>query len=192
MKIISGESFFMRDQSLRTVLFVLLLSSVFFCGCSDESGADEQIPVNPVNKTVRTVHDHGMILKIITTRSSYRLTDYNLPIKFKFENDGLSREKIPEWRTVEQDNVIVQYAVCPVEGGADDLPETAWKNAPRQTPLENAPRYPLELDPKSSIIVTMPLSFIKELKKPGRYAVRGVMDLKSMDVKSAPLELIIR
>ncbi|MBE6406678.1 MAG: hypothetical protein E7040_11765 [Lentisphaerae bacterium] len=183
----------MRYQSSKIFLPALFLLCALLCGCPGENSEEEmQQPVIPVNKTFTKIQEHGMILKIITTLSSYKMSDYKRTIKFQFENDGLSRVMIAEWRTVEQDNLIVQYAECPEEGGADKLPESAWKNAPRQAPPENAPRYPLELDPRSSVIITVPLSFIKELKKPGRYAVRGVMDLKSMDVKSAPLELIIR
>lgn len=187
----TGSIFSMRYQRQKLVLALFFILPIFFTGCPKKQQEEEQKKIK-VNKSFPKIQQHGMILKVISTRSSYRLKDFNKTVKFQFANEGLSRVLISEWKTVEQDNLKIQYAPCPREGGADSLPENAWKDAPRATLKGDCPRYPLELDPKSSVIITLPLSFIKDLKKPGRYAIRGVMDLESMDVKSAPFELIIR
>ena len=181
----------MKEKFIKIFSPLCLVSACIFSGCG-ENTEEEEKPAIQVNKQFIKIQDHGMELKIITTLVSYRLTDTKATMKFQFINEGLAQVKIPEWKVVERDNIKVQYAECPEEGGAEKLPESAWKDAPRKVVEGDCPRYPLELDPKSSVILTMPLSFIKDLKKPGRYAVRGVMDLTSMDVKSAPLELIIQ
>ena len=181
----------MDHKVIKIFIPLFLIAACFFSGCGENPEEEDQ-PAIQVKKSFIKIQDHGMELKIISTLASYRLADTRATMKFQFINEGLAQVKIPEWQVVERDNIKVQYAECPEEGGAEKLPESAWKDAPRKVVEGDCPRYPLELDPKSSVILTMPLSFIKELKKPGRYAVRGVMDLTSMDVKSTPLELIIR
>lgn len=181
----------MRYQRLIVFLSVLVLLPLLLCGCPGKPQPEKQKKIN-VTKFFPKIQQHGMILKVISTRSSFRMSDYRKTVKFQFANEGLSRTLISEWKIVEGDNLKIQYAECPEEGGADSLPESAWKDSPRSDLKGDCPRYPLELDPRSSVIITLPLSFLKELKKPGRYAIRGVMDLQSLDVKSAPFELIIR
>ena len=181
----------MKYQRLTVFMVVLFILPILLCGCPGKPQPEEQKKIN-VEKSFPKIQEHGMILKVITTRSSFRLSDFNKTVRFQFANEGLSRILISEWKSVEVDNIKMQYAECPEEGGADALPESVWKDAPRPSQKGDCPRYPLELEPKSSVIITLPLSFLKELKKPGRYAIRGVMDLKSLDVKSAPFELIIR
>ena len=170
---------------------MILFIAAILCGCGDDSsdGKKEKIQVN---KLFPKIEDHGMELNIISTLASYRIGDPNPTMKFQFINEGLAVVRIPEWKIVELANLKVQYAECPVEESAEKLPESAWKDSPRTIPSGDCPRYPLELEPKSSVIISVPLSFIKELKSPGRYAVRGVIDLTSMDLKSSPRELIIR
>ena len=53
------------------------------------------------------------------------------------------------------------------------------------------PRYPLELAPNNGVLVDVPLSFIRKLDKPGRYAVKGELDLHSVSAQSAPIEIEI-
>lgn len=180
----------MEQKIFRIPGLVFLIMSSLLCGCGEES--PEEKNVIQVNQTFPKITQHGMELKIISTLVSFRIKDPSPQMKFQFINEGLSRILISEWKVVERENLKVQFAECPEEGGAEKLPESAWKDSPGKVMKGDCPRYPLELEPKSSIILTMPLNFIKELKKPGRYAVRGVMDLTSMDVKSPPVELIIR
>ena len=168
----------------------LFLSLLFFCGCGDEDQQKEN--KIPVAKLFPKIRQHNMVLNVISTRGEYYIAEGAPTMRFQFLNDGLTRVHLPEWKIMEKTNIRIQYAECPEIGGSEKIPEDAWKDSPRKEQAGDIPRYPLELDPKSSIIMELPLSFIGTLKKPGRYAVRGVMDLTSIDVKSAPVELIIR
>lgn len=181
----------MKQKTIICICSVFFLLTFFFSGCGEDTPLEEQ-PGIQVTKNFPKIQDHGMELHVISTLASYRLKDGIPTMKFQFINEGLSRVQIAEWKVVEKDNIKVQYAECPVEGGASKLPENAWKDSPRTISPGDCPRYPLDLDPKSSVIITIPLSFFNDIRKPGRYAVRGVMDLSSMDVKSPPFELIIR
>ncbi|MBR2439389.1 MAG: hypothetical protein IKB25_04270 [Lentisphaeria bacterium] len=180
----------MEQKIFRIPGLVFLIVSSLLCGCGEDSPEEKE--AIQVNQTFPKIQHHGMELKIISTLASFRIKDAAPQITFQFINEGLSRVQIAEWKQVERDNIKVQFAECPMEGGAEKLPEEAWQDSPRKISKGDSPRYPIDLDPKSSVILTMPLSFIRDLKKPGRYAVRGVMDLSSMDVKSSPIELIIR
>lgn len=180
----------MEQKKFRIPGLLFLIICTLLCGCGEDS--QEKKAAIQGNQTFPEILHHGMELKIISTLASFRIKDAAPQITFQFINEGLSRVQIAEWKQVERDNIKVQFAECPEEGGAETLPEEAWQDSPRKVFRGDIPRYPIDLDPKSSVILTMPLSFIRELKKPGRYAVRGVMDLTSLDVKSSPIELIIR
>lgn len=181
----------MEQKIIKTFWLVLLIMSSLLSGCGDDSSPENQEAI-PVNQTFPKIQNHGMELKIISTLASFRISDTAPRMTFQFINEGLSRVQIPEWKHIEWANIKVQYAECPEEGGAEKLPEGVWKDSPRTAVAGDCPRYPIDLDPKSSVILELPLRFIKDLKKPGRYAVRGVMDLTCMDVKSSPMEVIIR
>ncbi len=178
----------MKQNLIYTVF--LMISLIFFSGCGEDGNQSEK--KIPVAKLFPKIQQHNMVLKVISTRGEYYIAEGAPTMRFQFLNDGLTRIHLPEWKILEKNNIRIQYAECPEVGGSLKIPEDAWKDSPRKEQTGDIPRYPLELDPKSSIIMEMPLSFIGTLKKPGRYAVRGVMDLTSIDVKSTPVELIIR
>ena len=59
--------------------------------------------------------------------------------------------------------------------------------------LKNSvPRYPLELAPNNAVLVDVPLLFLRTIEKPGRYAVKGELDLQSVSAQSLPIEIEIR
>ena len=168
-------------------VFVALL----LCGCPDQKKNGDKTII-PASKLYPKITDHGMTLNIISTRGNYYISETAPTMRFQFRNDGLNHVEIPEWKTRERENIRIQYAECPEIGGSVNIPEDFWKESPRTVFPGDCPRFKLELEPKNSIIMELPLKFIGTLKKPGRYAVRGIMDLTSLDVKSVPVELIIR
>lgn len=173
----------------RTALFVF--AAFLLCGCPDQKKKPEKTVI-PAAKLFPKITRHNMTLNVISTRGNYYRAETSPMIRFQFRNDGLSRIEIPEWKTRERENIRIQYAECPEPGGSVSLSEEAWKDSPRTVYPGDCPRYNLELEPKNSIIMELPLKFIGKLNRPGRYAVRGVMDLTSLDVKSSPVELIIQ
>jgi hypothetical protein len=179
-------------------IFLIFLSVLFFslfCGCGEKkkstASKQERLTV-PVSKLYPKIKEHQMNLNIISTRGDYYIAETNPTMRFQFINEGLSRIEIPEWKSRERENIRIQYAECPAQGDSERLKESAWKDSPRTVFPGDCPRYPLTLDPKNSIIMELPLRFIGKLEKPGRYAVRAVLDLTSLDVKSSPVELNIR
>ena len=174
---------------------MLIVLSIFLCGCGEDEKSsqkkEERLTV-PISKLYPKIKEHQMVLNIISTRGNYYISELNPTMRFQFLNEGLSRVEIPEWKARERENIRIQYAVCLKEGDSERLPETAWKDSPRTVYPGDCPRYPLTLEPKNSIIIELPLRFIGKLEKPGRYAVRAVLDLTSMDIKSTPVELTIR
>lgn len=183
----------MKRKNISQLLLVFLLSlSAVFSGCSDEEEKPEKKPVVPVAKLYPAIKDHKMVLDIISTRGDYYIAETLPMIRFQFRNDGLSKVEIPEWKSRERENIRIQYAECPESGGSVRIPEHLWKESPRTVFPGDCPRYPLILEPKNSIIMELPLKFIGNLTRPGRYAVRGVMDLSSLNVKSVPVELNIK
>ena len=91
----------------------------------------------------------------------------------------------------EQENIRVLYAPCPERGSATRIPADRWKESERFLLKGAVPRYPLELAPNNGVLVDVPLSFIRKLDKPGRYAVKGELDLHSVSAQSAPIEIEI-
>lgn len=172
----------------------LFLAVLICAGCGDSEKKPSAKNKNKMSagKSFPKVEDHNMELNVISTRGEYYRAEGAPMMRFQFINEGLNNISLPEWRADERSNFKVQYAECPVEGGSGKIPESDWKDSPRKIMTGDIPRYPIELMPKSSIIVDYRLDFIRTLKQPGRYAVRGVMDLTSIDVKSVPVELIIR
>ena len=172
-------------------IWIPVLAALLLCGCPDRKKEPEKTVI-PADKLFPKITRHNMTLNVISTRGNYYRAESAPTIRFQFRNDGLSRVEIPEWKTRERENIRVQYAECPESGGSVGLPEEAWKDSPRTVFPGDCPRFNLELEPKNSIIMELPLKFIGTLNRPGRYAVRGVMDLTSLDVKSSPVELIIQ
>ena len=185
----------MKQNCTGIIFSIFLISLLVLCGCGKKKEKAAEKPERltvPIAKLYPRIQGHQMVLNIISTRGDYYISETNPTMRFQFLNEGLSRVEIPEWKTRERENIRIQYAACPVEGSAEKLPESAWKESPRTVYPGDCPRYPLTLEPKNSIIMELPLRFIGKLDKPGRYAVRAVMDLSSLDVKSTPVELNIR
>ena len=107
-------------------------------------------------------------------------------------NAGANQLSIHEWKMHEQENIRVLYAPCPERGKATKLPPEAWKESERLILKGGVPRYPLELAPNNAVLVDVPLNFIRKLNKPGRYAVKGELDLYSVSAESVPIEIEIQ
>ena len=78
------------------------------------------------------------------------------------------------------------------------LPREDWKASPTYDKNRRRIdiRSPLVLNPGTNrALVVVPMAFLKELKDTGRhvtYTLRGELNLQSVDVKSAPIEITVK
>ena len=161
-----------RIRSRFFAIAVLLFSCAVFCACSSEDKKRGQ--ENPEQKYPK-LRNYTLDLSIISTRGNYRRSDVNPILRFSVRN-----------------NIRVLYAPCPERGKATKLPPEAWKESERLILKGGVPRYPLELAPNNAVLVDVPLNFIRKLNKPGRYAVKGELDLYSVSAESVPIEIEIQ
>ena len=166
---------------------VFLLSAALLCGCSSE---DRKVGRRTERKYPK-LRNYTLNLSIISTQGNYRRGDANPVLRFSVKNAGANQLSIHEWKMHEQENIRVLYAPCPERGSATRIPADRWKESERFLLKGAVPRYPLELAPNNGVLVDVPLSFIRKLDKPGRYAVKGELDLHSVSAQSAPIEIEI-
>lgn len=171
------------------VIAALIVSCAVFCACSSED--KKRRPENPEQKYPK-LRNYTLNLSIISTRGNYRRSDANPVLRFSVRNAGANQLSIHEWKMHEQENIRVLYAPCPERGTATKLPPEAWKESERLILQGGVPRYPLELAPNNAVLVDVPLNFIRKLNKPGRYAVKGELDLYSVSAESVPIEIEIQ
>ena len=178
-----------RIRSRFFAIAVLLFSCAVFCACSSE---DKKRGQEKPEQKYPKLRNYTLDLSIISTRGNYRRSDVNPILRFSVRNAGANQLSIHEWKMHEQENIRVLYAPCPERGTATKLPPEAWKESERLILKGGVPRYPLELAPNNAVLVDVPLNFIRKLNKPGRYAVKGELDLYSVSAESVPIEIEIQ
>lgn len=167
---------------------VLIVAACMFSACSSD---DKKSSRNKENKYPKLTN-YTLKLEIISTRGSYRCREANPVVRFSLKNAGANQLSIHEWKMHEQENIRVLYAECPDAGQATKIPEDQWRESERNLLKTNVPRYPLELAPNNSVLVDVPLNFIRKTGQPGRYAIRGELDLDSVSVQSTPIEIVVK
>jgi len=171
-------------SALALVCGLFLLS-----GCSSDS-KKRGTKLKAENKYPKLTN-YKLKLDIISTRANYNRKTPDAVVRFSLKNIGANNLSIYEWKMHEQENIRVLYAECE-KGKAAKVPEENWKESPRRMLKINVPRYPLELGPNNSVLVDVPLLFLKKLEKSGRFAIRGELDLDSVSVKSTPIEIFVK
>lgn len=179
----------MHEPQIKNFCRVLacLLFAIIFAGCSSEDKKE-----NRGERVYRKLKNYTLNLSIISTKGEYRRTEANPVLRFSVKNEGANQLAIHEWKMHEQENIRVLYAPCPVRGSAKDIPKEQWKVSERVMLKNSVPRYPLELAPNNAVLVDVPLLFLRTIDKPGRYAVKGELDLQSVSAQSLPIEIEIR
>lgn len=171
------------------ILLPVLLICTLFCACSSEDRKRDQ--ENPEKKYPK-LRNYSLNLSIISTQGNYRRSDANPVLRFSVRNAGANQLSIHEWKMHEQENIRILYAPCPQQGSATKIPPEQWVESERFLLKGGVPRYPLELAPNNAVLVDVPLTFIRKLNKPGRYAVKGELDLYSVSAQSVPIEIEIQ
>lgn len=166
----------------------VLLAAAFFCGCSSEDKKNER----RTEKKYPKLRNYTLNLSIISTQGNYKRSEANPVLRFSVKNAGANQLSIHEWKMHEQENIRVFYAPCPEHGTATRIPADQWQESERLLIKGAVPRYPLELAPNNAVLVDVPLNFIRNLQKPGRYAVKGELDLSSVSAQSVPIEIEIQ
>jgi len=155
--------------------------------CSSESKAPKK---NDGKGFFAPIKDANLVLEVVSSRTEFFRDDAEAKITFSLRNDGLKPVTVFEWFAKESNNVRLSYAKCD-DGDIDRIPASFW--TPCKPPVQTgdyAPRMPLDLYPRNTALVSVPLSDIKELasKGPGKtsFAIKGELNLTSVSAKSKP------
>ncbi len=177
-----------RNPILLLSAAVLLAAMSLLTACSSDERKSARSKENKYPKLT----NYTLKLDIISTRGNYRRGEANPVVRFSLKNAGANQLSIHEWKMHEQENIRVLYAECPEAGQATRIPENQWKESERNLLKTEVPRYPLELAPNNGVLVDVPLNFIRNASRSGRYAIRGELDLDSVSAKSAPIEIVVK
>lgn len=141
--------------------------------------------------------DYSLNLSIVSSRKEYYAGEENARITFSLKNTGLTPVTLNEWYMNESVNIRLYYAPGTLAETARLAPDQ-WKISPTFDPKKKriTQRSPLVLNPDTNhALVMAPLTFLRELKDGGTrrpYTIRGELNLQSVDVKSAPFEILVK
>ena len=178
------------------MLLFLTAAALLLVSCSPEQ---EQKKSKATVSAVRfpKLKDYSLELAVISPRKEYYAGDENVTVTFSLKNTGLTPVSLNEWYMFESANINVYYAPGTIAQTVS-LPDNQWKQSPTYDKNKKRinMRSPLVLNPGTNqALVVVPLAFLKEIKDGGKrvpYTIRGELNLQSVDVKSAPFEIIIK
>jgi hypothetical protein len=181
-------------MKIRRILF-LCLGMTLLCSCTSEQperNTTTRFRQRKKSTEFPKLKDYSLHLSLISSRREFYAGEDRAYMIFSLKNTGLKPLVIREWHTLEAANVNLYYR--PV-----DSKETDWKLSPGVPEgtrnLEN--RSALILNPgNNQAMIQVPVRFLKELKNPARqkhpYFLKAVLNLRSVSVESAPVEIFIK
>ena len=176
--------------------FLLLFSALLLCpSCSDE----EEILPHKLETSPHHVYkkiDADLRLEMGRKRLDYVSGKSGQKLSFLLTNKGLAPVSIEEWYMKDSDNLKLYCAVCE-KGASASVKESDWFCA---WPLKNTPaqgrNMPVRINPNSSLILDVPLDFLKNFPMNNRpvvtLAVYAELRLTSVSAKSPVYEIDIR
>lgn len=144
------------------------------------------------------LRDYSLQLNVVSTRVEYYAGEENGAMTFSMKNIGLKPLLIAEWHVMESANLNLFYAPCAAGEDPEKIPDEKWKQSPTFDKEDKGSigRLPLALNPNNSVLIKVPLSFLKDLKDEGgkkmTYAVRGELNLISVKLKSKPFMITVK
>ncbi len=184
----------MNRMLFRLLPVFLVLALIAGGGCSDRKSREREAARDRIYPKIM---NHKLEFRVISKKAEFYRADPNPVIRVQLINNGLQPVTVYEWKLPDELNVMVSWAE--LKPGEDPLrlPANRWKDDthspdPRLAPERDFKRYPLELCPKNSTFLDVPLACVREFRNPGHYAVQARLMLNSLPLRTVPLEIIVR
>ena len=181
-------------------IFPVLLLALFLAGLVSSCAPAER----PGKKRSRhgkevfkPLKDYSLKLLLMTSKTIFPPEDNDARLTFALQNMGLKPVTIKEWRMNESSNVRVWYAPGKI-AESSRIPFSSWKSSPTYDPKDKYVNMhnPLILNPTDNrALIDVPLAFIKQVKHAGKrqyFTVVAELNLTSVKVKSAPIEITVK
>lgn len=181
-------------MKIHRILFLFLGMSLL-CSCTSEQperNTTTRFRQRKKSAEFPKLKDYSLRLSLISARREFYAGEERAYMIFSLKNTGLKPLVLREWHTLEAANVNLYYRPA-------DRKESDWKFSPGVPEgtrnLEN--RSALILNPgNNQAMIQVPVRFLKELKNPARqkhpYLLKAVLNLRSVSVESAPVEIYIK
>lgn len=175
------------------ILVTLLAGAVLLTGCSSEPKT-RRTTFKKSGETFQKLKDYSLQLSLISSRREFYAGEENAVFTFSLKNTGLTPVTLHEWHMLEEANINLYYR----PGSSETPSSAAWKLSPTYEPDSKRIhlRSPLTLNPGTNqALVMVPITFLKTLRDNGKkqpYAVYAELNLKSVSVKSLPVDIYIK
>lgn len=175
-------------------LVPLLIAAVVFTSCVS-TPVGKQPPRWKEHKvkakTFAPITDHDLWLLPISERLTF-FAGEEVPIDFKLINKGERQVKIDEWLQDQDANIEVYY--CPWQEQQPEFKPEEWTCFQSKKP-DSLVRFPLELNPGNSVLVSCNLTFIKKMTPPAtpqKFYIIARLTLKSLPLVSEVLVITVK
>lgn len=169
------------------------LITLIFVSCSSET------PKKPSpGDMYPKLRAYSLQLSVVSTRAEYYAGEESGAITFSMKNIGLKPLFISEWHVLESANINLFYVQCDANADPEKIADDKWKKSPtyNKEDKNSIGRLPLALNPNNAVLMKVPLDFLKDIKDVGgkrmTYAVRGELNLTSIQLKSKPFLITIK
>lgn len=145
----------------------------------------------------RPLTDYSLELLNMSAKTIFPPEDNDALLTFALRNKGLKPVTIKEWRMNESSNIRIFYMPGKISE-TKHIPLSSWKRSSTYDPKDKYVNMhnPLILNPADNrALIDVPLTFIKQVKHAGKrqyFTIVAELNLTSVKVKSAPIEITVK